>query len=96
MSNDLNTILAERGAQYGDFSAQARLSQRLKSVVRDHRPAGLPLNASQTESMEMILHKIARIVNGNPDNEDSWRDIAGYATLIADQLGKGNGGVKPA
>jgi hypothetical protein len=34
----------------------------------------------------MILHKIARIVNGDPNWSDSWRDIAGYATLVADRL----------
>lgn len=30
----------------------------------------------------MILHKIARIMNGDPDHIDHWHDIAGYATLI--------------
>jgi len=30
----------------------------------------------------MILHKIARILNGDPEYSDNWHDIAGYATLI--------------
>jgi hypothetical protein len=34
----------------------------------------------------MICHKIGRILNGNPNNKDSWWDIAGYATLIVKQL----------
>ncbi len=34
----------------------------------------------------MIAHKLARICNGDPDYGDSWRDIAGYATLVADRL----------
>jgi hypothetical protein len=34
----------------------------------------------------MIVHKIGRIVNGDPDVTDHWVDIAGYATLIADRL----------
>jgi hypothetical protein len=34
----------------------------------------------------MIVHKISRIVNGNPDKVDHWVDIAGYATLVADRL----------
>ena len=34
----------------------------------------------------MIFHKIARITNGDPHYSDSWRDIAGYATLVADRL----------
>ena len=34
----------------------------------------------------MICHKIGRILNGDPDYGDSWRDIAGYALLVADRL----------
>jgi hypothetical protein len=40
----------------------------------------------QKEGLHMILHKIGRIVNGDPDYVDSWLDIAGYATLVADYL----------
>jgi hypothetical protein len=36
----------------------------------------------------MIFHKIARILNGNPDYVDNWIDIAGYAKLVADDLEK--------
>jgi hypothetical protein len=32
------------------------------------------------------VHKIGRIVNGNPDAVDHWIDIAGYAKLISDRL----------
>lgn len=34
----------------------------------------------------MIQHKIARILNGDPDYVDNWVDIAGYAKLVADRL----------
>ncbi len=34
----------------------------------------------------MIFHKIARIINGDPNYADSWVDIAGYATLVANRL----------
>jgi hypothetical protein len=48
------------------------------------------LSASQKEALEMIAHKIGRILNGDPNYDDSWRDIAGYAELIVKQLnGKG-------
>jgi hypothetical protein len=40
----------------------------------------------QWEALEMIVHKMGRIVNGNPDEVDHWVDIAGYATLVADRL----------
>lgn len=34
------------------------------------------------------MHKVGRILNGNPDLEDSWADIAGYARLAADRVRK--------
>lgn len=44
------------------------------------------LNPMQSESLDMIAHKIGRIIAGDPNVEDHWRDIAGYATLVADRL----------
>ena len=41
------------------------------------------------EAMEMILHKIARIFNGDEIYIDNWADIAGYATLAVQYLEKG-------
>ena len=46
------------------------------------------LKAYQIESLEMILHKIARILNGNPNYSDSWFDIAGYSMLVYNELEK--------
>jgi hypothetical protein len=42
--------------------------------------------ADQREALDMIAHKIARIINGDPDYADSWVDIAGYATLVSERL----------
>ena len=44
------------------------------------------LSAHQRESLEMIAHKISRILNGNPNNHDSWIDIAGYAKIVAERI----------
>ena len=33
-----------------------------------------------------ILLLMGRIVNGDPSYVDNWRDIAGYAQLVADEL----------
>jgi len=40
----------------------------------------------QQEALDMICHKIGRILNGDPDYADNWHDIAGYAQLVADRL----------
>ncbi len=90
MSNDINEVLKERGERYGSFSEHARLSQEIKQCMITHYDAKLrgwyDLEPDQREALEMIAHKIARILNGDPNYADSWRDIAGYATLVADRL----------
>jgi hypothetical protein len=44
------------------------------------------LAADQANALHMICSKLARIANGDPNYADSWRDVAGYATLVADRL----------
>lgn len=85
---DINTTLEERGKRYGAFKDHALLSQQLKSVM-ELRDSWFTLEADQKEALEMIAHKIARILNGDPNYDDSWHDIAGYATLVAERL-RGN------
>lgn len=80
-------ILKERGSRYGKFEDHARITQILKM----HINKGLSerqkvLDDDQQEALDMICHKIGRIVNGDPDYSDSWHDIAGYAKLVADRL----------
>lgn len=79
----ITEILDERGKRYGKFKDHAEISQRLKYVVRDRRDVLLD---DQREALEMICHKIARILNGDPNYADSWIDIAEYAQLVADRL----------
>ena len=87
MNNDLNQILTERGNRYGTFTGHAALTQHLKGVIRQALiERGKVLADDQTEALEMICHKIGRIVNGDPDYVDSWQDVAGYAQLVADRL----------
>ena len=39
----------------------------------------------------MIMHKISRILNGDPNYVESWRDISGYAELVVKELGETEG-----
>lgn len=85
--SEMNGILAERGANYGDYSAQAELSQKLKElVITAIVSRGVKLEPYMAESLELICMKLSRIGMGDPFHEDSWRDIAGYATLSADRV----------
>ena len=85
MSSDVNKTLDERGERYGKFTNHAELSQKLKQAMKEKATWG-NLSPSQQVSLEMIAHKIARILNGDPNFADNWHDIAGYATLIDLQL----------
>lgn len=79
--SDVETILEQRGNRYGTFEGHAELSQALKNTMTMGRSYP-QLKPFQRESLEMIQHKIARILNGDPDYDDSWVDIAGYAELV--------------
>ena len=79
----LDDTLGERGSRYGKFTAHAEVSQCLLSVLRMHaKSEGTLLEDVHMEALQMICHKLGRIVNGDPNYDDSWRDIAGYATLV--------------
>jgi hypothetical protein len=84
---DVTEILANRGERYGTFETHSTISQALKSVLFNSR-SDLVLKSDQREALEMIAHKLARIINGDPDYADSWIDIAGYAQLVADRLAR--------
>lgn len=80
----VNKILAQRQKTHGDFKNHAVISQELKAVLWKHDFQDL--EPHQVEALEMICHKIARILNGNPNYRDHWDDIAGYATLVPKEL----------
>lgn len=82
---NVNDTLAERGNRYGDFATHAQITQDLKAVFVAS-PKWATLNAAMKEGLEMVAHKIGRILNGDPTYGDSWHDIAGYAKLVEDFL----------
>jgi len=87
MMGNVDNVLDERGARYGKFIGHAQISQELKQVIKSHlNERGKVLDHDQKEALDMVCHKIARIINGDPNYSDSWIDIAGYAKLVADRL----------
>lgn len=85
MSSDIKQTLEERGQRYGVFSGHAEITQNLKECMKETGNWNR-LSSSQRESLEMIAHKIGRILNGDPNYADSWVDIEGYARLVTEQL----------
>ena len=83
----VDKILQERAQSYGTFVSLAKTAQEFKSVLyRELGSRNKRLADDQAEALDMIIHKIARVINGDANHVDSWADIAGYATLVAERL----------
>jgi hypothetical protein len=82
---EVRDILEERAKTHGDFTYHAAVSQDLLETMID-APNWAEINYVQREGLQMIAHKLARILVGNPNEPDHWLDIAGYATLVADRV----------
>lgn len=83
--NSIDKTLDERGERYGEFTGHAEVTQRLKRTMGRH-PGWRKLADDQREALEMIAHKVGRILNGDPNYIDSWHDIIGYTRLVEQRL----------
>lgn len=83
MGTNIADILTERGSRYGEFKRHAQITIALKEIIAAY---GQNLHDDHREALDMIAHKIGRILNGDPNYVDSWIDVAGYAKLVADRL----------
>lgn len=84
---DARALTQMRGSVHGNWMDQARTAQEFKSAARGailRRPPSIyqpSIQGHHIEAVEMILVKLSRILNGDPNHEDHWDDIAGYAHL---------------
>lgn len=83
--SSIDATLIERGARYGSFPGHAKITQEMKLTMQ-LSPKWDSLNYDQKEALEMVVHKIGRILNGDPDYIDSWTDIIGYTRLVEARL----------
>jgi hypothetical protein len=88
----MDGLLADRKTRYGSFDEQAHLTQALKRAMQSH-PKWQALPPHMKEALEMVQHKIGRIINGDPQYDDSWIDIVGYVQRVIELLPKP--GAKP-
>lgn len=77
---DVQSTLAERGKTHGNFTDHAVVCQSLKRVMQAS-PNWATLTDVNKEALEMIVHKIARVLCGDPTHGDNFHDIAGYSVL---------------
>ena len=81
----IEEVLNQRQATYGSFTKNAEVSQMLKYFMTqgtNYKQMPVP----HREALEMIVHKIARIVNGDPNYIDNWVDIIGYSQLVIKEI----------
>lgn len=83
----IGVMLAERNKLHGDFHEHARVTQNLKAAMVDS-VNWERLDAAKREALEMIQHKIGRILAGDPEYADHWDDIMGYTRLARDRLAR--------
>lgn len=81
----IEDTLKDRGQEYGPFTEQFRVAQKIKEAMRNSANWDT-MHSWHRESLEMIAHKISRIVTGNPNHHDSWHDIEGYARLVSEWI----------
>ena len=70
----------------GSPEYRALISQTIKDLVRSYLDP--KADDVSRECLDMIAHKLARILGGKWDHIDNWEDIAGYAMLAANELRK--------
>lgn len=81
----IDATLVERGNRYGDFVGHATITQGIKHAMINS-PNWNTLSDDMKEALEMVAHKIGRILNGDPEYHDSWHDIIGYTRLVEERL----------
>ena len=90
MVQSVDEVLKERGTRYGTFINQAGIAQGIHKIISFGMSVSgktvQDFSVDELEAINMIVNKLARIVNGDPHYSDSWRDVAGYATFLADRL----------
>lgn len=86
MAGQVSAILSDRRKTHGDFFVQAETAQAIKESLKCFEEYYKQLTGRQREALEMIATKMARVISGDCNHVDHWDDIAGYATLVADEL----------
>lgn len=87
MTKEIEDTLAQRGKRYGDYTDHSRVTMLLCDVVRRDPASGYnSMSYDKRLAVDVILNKIARICTGDPEYDDNWHDIIGYATLVEARL----------
>jgi hypothetical protein len=76
----MSDSIINRDHQHGGMEPVGAISQAIKEAMRIHGSNCTRLTPGEREALDMIAHKIARILSGNdPHDVEHWTDLAGYA-----------------
>ena len=78
-------ILNEREQTHGDFNRTAWYAQQTKQLWNS-KDDWLRLTPIQREALDHMATKVARILSGDPNEAEHWRDIGGYAKLAEREI----------
>lgn len=91
--HEIAVMQEKRGLRYGRWYDNSATSQALCNILRDAMADNVNILApQQIEALEMAMHKVARIVCGDPAYLDSWRDAESYLNLGRQWTQKHGGG----
>ncbi len=83
-----DALQQERGSKYGPFISNAVVSQELKTTFRA-TPNWPNLSPDVQEMLDVMALKVSRILTGDPEYDDNFVDVAGYAQIVVDRIRKG-------
>src|SRR3546814_2984212 len=85
LKTTIEETLEERWSRYGSFTSQAEFAEMINGVYESSTQWS-KMKPDSKEALRIIANKIGRILNGDPEYDDNWRDIAGYATLVLKRI----------
>jgi hypothetical protein len=77
----LNKILNDRQKEYGDAKENFRKIGVMWGLILD-----LPFPIAEYQVAQMMIALKIQRISANPDHQDSWLDIQGYAKHGLDSL----------
>jgi hypothetical protein len=88
MGNNEGTVadtLKQRGLVYGSYKEVCEVRAKILDLLSKHHVAvtGKPMDDRTLLGFSDVVLKLVRAA-GKPEYEDSWHDLAGYATLMED------------
>ncbi len=85
--SDVSRTLEKRGEVYGDYKGGSKLRATIMELIniRYQEVNEHPMSPLDQTYIYDIVNTLSRLAV-TPDHEDTWLDIAGYATLVKEAL----------